>query len=126
MVCLHRCGEFLDSFWDCAGTSTYGGSLLGPRIRYLGPFVGESVAVVAPIKWLGPLGVASLTFSRRALLRQTIFSLLGWYVGAVVLGAGIQMFVVYPLFSVFSEQAFACSDAFTFYAGAADGFLLIQ
>jgi len=51
--------------------------------------------------WLGPIGVASLTFSAALSLGPDIFSLFGQYVGVVVLGLGIQMFVVYPIFLYF-------------------------
>jgi DAACS family dicarboxylate/amino acid:cation (Na+ or H+) symporter len=56
------------------------------------------------LKWLGPLGVASLTFPAALSLGKHIFSLLGWYVGAVVLGLSIQMFVVYSLFLYFLSR----------------------
>ena len=56
------------------------------------------------LKWLGPLGVASLTFPAALSLGGHIFSLLGWYVGAVVLGLSIQMFVVYSLFLYFLSR----------------------
>lgn len=56
------------------------------------------------LKWLGPLGVASLTFPAALSLGKHIFSLLGWYVGAVVLGLSTQMFVVYPLFLYFLSR----------------------
>ncbi len=78
------------------------------------------------LKWLGPLGVTSLTFSRRTLLRGAHL----FPPGLVCRGCRTgpehsDVCRVFPL-SVFSEQAFARSGAFTFYAGAADGFLLIQ
>jgi len=48
--------------------------------------------------WLGAIGVASLTFSAALSLGWQILPLLAKYVGVVILGLAIQMFIVYPIF----------------------------
>jgi dicarboxylate/amino acid:cation (Na+ or H+) symporter, DAACS family len=69
------------------------------------PFVAlmESVfqvcmTIIGWAMWIAPFGVAGLIFSMTALLGVGILQSLAWYVFAVLLGLGFQLFVVYSLF----------------------------
>lgn len=56
------------------------------------------MVIIGFAMWLAPLGVACLGFALTAQLGADVLRSLGFYTGVVVLGLGIQQFIVYPLF----------------------------
>ena len=82
----------------------FGGALsvVGPRgetlVRALEGLFDVSMAIIGFAMRLAPVGVACLVFAVTARLGIDILSTLLWFLLTVLLGMGLHLFVVYPLF----------------------------
>ncbi len=56
-----------------------------------------SMVIIGFAMWLAPFGIACLMFAMTSRLGGDILYTLVWFVGTVLLGIGIQMFVVYSI-----------------------------
>jgi DAACS family dicarboxylate/amino acid:cation (Na+ or H+) symporter len=64
------------------------------------------VTIIGVALAFAPVGVFALIFSTTAKLGPALLAQLGWYVGVVMVGLAIQMFVVFPmLVSVFGRMS---------------------
>ncbi len=77
-------------------------SVVGPRgqtlVRVLEGLFDVSMAIISFAMRLAPVGVACLVFAVTARLGIDILSTLLWFLLTVLLGMGLHLFVVYPLF----------------------------
>jgi DAACS family dicarboxylate/amino acid:cation (Na+ or H+) symporter len=69
----------------------------GVLVNLLEGLFDVSMVVIGMAMRLAPFCVACLVFSVTAQLGLEIVKTLAWFVGTVLLGLGLQMFVVYPL-----------------------------
>ncbi len=72
----------------------------GTLVNLLEGLFDVSMVVINMAMRLAPFCVACLVFSVTAQLGLDIVKTLAWFVGTVLLGLGLQMFVVYPLLLV--------------------------
>ncbi len=73
----------------------------GPLIGVIEGLFDVSMAIIGFAMKLAPLGVACLIFSVTATVGLEILQILLWFVGAVLLGLALQMFVIYSLMLIF-------------------------
>lgn len=69
----------------------------GPVIAVLEGTCDAIMVIIGIAMKLAPLGVAALVFSLTAVLGLDVVTALGRYVATVVVGLGLQMFLVYPI-----------------------------
>ncbi len=73
----------------------------GPLIGVIEGLFDVSMTIIGFAMRLAPFGVGCLIFSVTATIGFEILQILLWFVATVVLGLGLQMFVVYSLMLVF-------------------------
>jgi DAACS family dicarboxylate/amino acid:cation (Na+ or H+) symporter len=70
---------------------------VAPLVALLEGLYDVSIWLIGMALALAPLGVAALTFATTSVVGAEMLTALGFYVGTVIAGLGLQLFVVYPL-----------------------------
>ena len=98
-------------------------TLVGPRaetlVRLLEGLFAVSMAIIGFAMWLAPYGVACLVFAMTARLGGEVLWTLVGFVGTVLLGLALQLFVVYPLFLLLGARR----NPLAFFRGVRDAML---
>ncbi len=88
-------------------------------VRWFDAFFYVAMLVVGFAMRIAPFGVACLTFALTARVGYEIFLTLAWYVATVLIGLGIQMFVVYPVVIFLAARR----SPLEFFQGASDAII---
>lgn len=91
----------------------------GPLVAVLEGIYDAVMVLIRLAMYLAPLGVAALTFALTAVLGLDILRVLAWFVGTVIVGLALQMFVVYPIVLL----VFARTSPMKFFAAVSDAML---